>query len=328
MHAPILALAIGVLLAAVPAAAFEPRSGCIIASQVCEARISVRRSDNPGGIHLEIGQAYRVLGANTADATHLQIVVPGASPQQRWIGIDCGSATDVCEPDPVRTTTSTEPSHPENVLAVSWQPAFCEIYRRKPECRGQAPHRFDATAFTLHGLWPEPRSLEYCDVDPELVRLDETGRWDLLPRVDLDPAVREELAQAMPGVRSMLDRHAWIRHGSCYSRTADEYFGESLALLAELNASPVRALVASRIGEPLNVEQLRSAFDLAFGPGAGDRVAMDCDRVGRRRLVTGLRLNLSGEVTPDSALADLLAEADQSRGSCQEGIVDPAGWGG
>lgn len=327
MQAIVPALAVGLVLATLPAAAFEPRSGCILAERACLAPTSVRRSDNPGNVQLEIGQPYRLLGANKADATHLQIVVPGASPEQRWISIDCGRATGNCEPIAGQKTTPAATDQRENVLAVSWQPAFCEMHRRKPECRGQSPQRFDATNLTLHGLWPQPRSLEYCGVDPELVQIDEDGKWDLLPRVELDAAVQDELAQAMPGTRSMLDRHEWIRHGRCYSATADEYFKDSLALLAELNASSVRTLLASRTGRRLSLAQLRSAVDSAFGAGAGDRVAMDCDRVGSRTLVTGLRLNLMGDIAPKSGLAELLAGARPVGESCNEGIVDPAGSG-
>ena len=327
MQAIVFALAVGLVLVALPAAAFEPRSGCIVAEQSCEAPTSIRRSDNPGNVQLEIGQPYRWLGANKADATHLQIVVPSASPEQRWIPIDCGRVTESCEPVAGQKTTPAAAAQRENVLALSWQPAFCEMHRRKPECRGQSPQRFDATNLTLHGLWPQPRSLEYCDVEPELVQIDEDGRWDLLPQVELDAAVRDELARAMPGTRSMLDRHEWIRHGRCYSATADGYFRDSLALLAELNASSVRTLVASRIGRRLSLAQLRSAVDSAFGAGAGDRVAMDCDRVGSRTLVTGLRLNLMGDIAPDSGLAELLARARPAGESCSEGIVDTAGPG-
>ena len=39
------------------------------------------------------------------------------------------------------------------VLAVSWQPGFCETRPRLPECRSQKKSRYDATHFALHGLW-------------------------------------------------------------------------------------------------------------------------------------------------------------------------------
>ena len=43
------------------------------------------------------------------------------------------------------------------VLALSWQPAFCEGRPDKSECRTQTQNRFDANNFVLHGLWPNQR---------------------------------------------------------------------------------------------------------------------------------------------------------------------------
>ena len=191
----------------------------------------------------------------------------------------------------------------------------------KPECDGQTV----ALAFTLHGLWPQPDTLAYCDVDATEVAIDRRGRWDLLPAIEVDEATRAALDQAMPGAQSMLDRHEWIKHGTCYSQSAEEYFDEALRLLAELNASVVRELVVSRIGRSVRLDEVRASFDSAFGQGAGRRVAMDCDRAGRRTLVAGLNLNLSGEITADTGLADLLAMAPVAAGSCREGVVDQPG---
>ena len=67
------------------------------------------------------------------------------------------------------------------VLAISWQPAFCETRPEKPECDSQTPDRFDAANFALHGLWPQPRSRDYCGVDEATVRTDEDGDWHELP---------------------------------------------------------------------------------------------------------------------------------------------------
>ena len=174
-------------------------------------------------------------------------------------------------------------------------------------------------------MWPQPDTLAYCDVDATEVAIDRRGRWDLLPAIEVDEATRAALDQAMPGAQSMLDRHEWIKHGTCYSQSAEEYFDEALRLLAELNASVVRELVVSRIGRSVRLDEVRASFDSAFGQGAGRRVAMDCDRAGRRTLVAGLNLNLSGEITADTGLADLLAMAPVAAGSCREGVVDQPG---
>ena len=85
------------------------------------------------------------------------------------------------------------------ILAVSWQPAFCETATGKPECRSQSRDRFDATHFTLHGLWPRD---EYCGVPDRHETADRDGRWSALPEVELTPALRRKLDTAMPGTLS------------------------------------------------------------------------------------------------------------------------------
>jgi ribonuclease I len=77
----------------------------------------------------------------------------------------------------------------------------------------------------------------------------------------------------MPGTQSFLDRHEWIRHGTCYGRGDPQtYFQEALSLLDEVNGSAVQTLFASNIGKEITVGEVRTTFDTAFGSGAGDRV--------------------------------------------------------
>ena len=49
------------------------------------------------------------------------------------------------------------PNSIEYVLAASWQPAFCATSagQGKAECVSQTADRFDATHFSIHGLWPD-----------------------------------------------------------------------------------------------------------------------------------------------------------------------------
>lgn len=212
------------------------------------------------------------------------------------------------------------------VLAASWQAAFCETRPNKPECRSQTANRYDATHFALHGLWPQPRDNIYCDVNKGIVAVDKAGRWRDLPRIGLSDQTRETLDKVMPGARSYLDRHEWIKHGTCYSPgDPQEYFAESLSLLEQLNASPVRSLFVVRTGKVVTRDQIAAAFDEAFGAGAGDRVELVCRQDGMRQLIVELRINLSGEITPDSALADLIGTAQRRRNDCQAGLIDGVG---
>lgn len=214
-----------------------------------------------------------------------------------------------------------------SVLAVSWQPAFCETRPEKPECASQTADRFDATHLSLHGLWPQPRDNVYCRVDPVDRAADEAGRWGNLPPIGLTVGTRAALERAMPGSRSFLHRHEWTKHGTCYGTSPETYFADSLRLLAELNASAVRSLLADGIGRVVTGRAIRERFDAAFGAGAGNRVELVCRRVGARRLLVEMRIGLAGPVAQSRGLAELLAGAPERRPGCGSGIVDRAGVG-
>ncbi len=211
------------------------------------------------------------------------------------------------------------------VLAISWQPAFCETRPDRPECESQTADRFDAGAFALHGLWPQPRSRDYCGVDAETVRTDEQGDWQDLPAPTLSAALTAALAEAMPGTQSGLERHEWIKHGTCYDGDAEAYFADSLAMLEAINASDVAGLFAGAIGQSLTQAEIRAAFDAEFGPGAGQRVRLSCIEDGNRRLINELTIGLTGDIDGPESLADRLLDARPTDGGCKGGMVDPVG---
>jgi ribonuclease T2 len=211
------------------------------------------------------------------------------------------------------------------VLAASWQPAFCETKPDKVECQTQTPERFDASHFALHGLWPQPRSVGYCRVEQPQVEDDKAGRWDQLPAVTLEPATAEELNKVMPGTQSHLERHEWTKHGTCFGAAADEYFADALALMRALNGSAVQQLFESHAGQFLSFADIGKAFDQSFGMGAGRRVRMQCARDNGRLVISELTIGLTGHITPQSSLADLIAAAQPTKSECPGGIVDVAG---
>ncbi len=213
------------------------------------------------------------------------------------------------------------------VLAVSWQPGFFESRPAVPECATQTADRFDASHLALHGLWPEPRDNVYCGVDPGQRAVDEAGEWSRLPAIGLTAATREALERTMPGSRSFLHRHEWLKHGTCHGGSPETYFADSLRLMAELNASPVRALMAGSIGRAVTGRSIRDRFDAAFGAGAGRRVGIVCRRVGARRLIVELRISLRGPLEPERDLRALLADAPEREPGCTSGIVDRVGTG-
>ena len=317
-----LTLAAGLLaLTTVPAAAFEARQGCFVADQACQATPKV---SGGAGVALEPGQSYRLLGANKADATHFQIRLPSASPSDRWVAVSCGHTLNSCEASPGGPTPPTKSASREYVLSLSWQPAFCQTHQTKPECKSEPSDGFEASNLTLHGLWPQDG--EYCGVGPDAKRADAAGRWTDLPAVPLTPENRKALEAVMPGTESALERHEWTRHGTCSGASPDVYFANAVRLVREVDGSPVRDLFAEHVGQELTVDQIRSAFDSAFGEGTGQHVGVVCYGKGNGRLITEVRVYLAGEVTDTTPFKQLLANAPKAPESCPSGKVDPVGF--
>ena len=211
------------------------------------------------------------------------------------------------------------------VLAVSWQPSFCETRPQRPECRSQTAARFDAEHFTLHGLWPQPRGSVYCGLSEAEESEMRDRRWSRLPAVPLSEDTRRALDRAMPGTQSNLQRHQWMKHGTCYAVEPETYFRHALMLLGELNGSAVRDFFVESIGERITADEVRRRFDAAFGSAAGDRVVVRCREDGQRRLITELQIHLRGPLDDESRLGERMAAAGTRGTGCRGGIVDPVG---
>ncbi|UOM34183.1 ribonuclease [Acuticoccus sp. I52.16.1] len=331
-----LAGALALLATATAAAAGPPVDGVFEARQACPAVRSIRSGANPGDVRTAPGTRYRALELNRPGGDHLRVEVPGA-PQltARWVPLSCGTLQ---ERDAARGAAEAPPRHdpPElragagaastsNVLAVSWQSAFCEIAPRRGECRALARGRIGAAAarFSIHGLWPDAG--EYCGPAGAAAR--DARRWSDLPPVPLRRATVSALAPLMPGMLSHLERHEWYSHGTCYNADADEYFADTVALVEALNASPVRAAMLDNVGRTIDTAVIGAAFDAAFGPGARRRVTFECDRdpdSGRTVLVE-LRIALRGEITADPDLGALIRAAPTRGHGCRRATIDPPG---
>lgn len=308
-----------------PAAAEMPADGAFLASKSCPALQSIRKETNPGSVMVEPGQSYAIIAKNQKKPTHYRIEVPGAEPSARWVEASCGRMEKAAAPQkkPEAKSAGRAPSY---VLAISWQPAFCEANPKKRECRSQTDSRFDASHFTLHGLWPQPGTNIYCGVSPAERSAATDGRWGDLPRLDLSLATQGGIERVMPGSQSFLDRYEWIKHGTCYPvRDAETYYRDSLRLIEAVNASPVRDLIARSIGKEVSARQIRAAFDEAFGDGAGERVRIACREDGGRRLIAELTIGLRGDIPGGAAFADLILASGPTDPGCPGGIVDAVG---
>ncbi len=324
-----------------------PLRGYFIAFEDCEAN-KKKTSDNPGNIKLEPLRAYEMIGQNNTPGTHYQVKVVGAPvTEARWVPMTCGAYAPqdqlvIAGNGGANNDESNGlvPNSIENVLAASWQPGFCATRagQSKTECRTQTADRPDARQFSIHGLWPDNLHDKaifpcYCDKGRPVSC---GGSSQAVRSIELSDSIRERLQVLMPGFASGLHLHEWTKHGSCYEddqtedkgADPDEYYGDTMALLEQLNNSEVRALFEANIGNVLTLEQVQQAFQEAFGDGAGERFHMVCNthRGTGDTIIAELWISLTGHIRPDSNLGELILasptrDVSSSRSPCARGLV-------
>lgn len=299
-----------------PAVALITFDGQFTATNACEALVSIRKGTNPGNVRLKPREIYQVVGKNKDIPSHYLVELTGANPPQRWVATSCLNVANL----PDETNIIPVPVGKDYLLAISWQPAFCEGKPDKTECKilAQNPSRPEATNFALHGLWPQPKDNIYCGVSRSDRALDgdksiDNGSkrdWSKLPAIeqDLSPETWQKLQAVMPGTLSYLHRHEWIKHGTCYQGTPEEYYSESIALLEAFNKSPVQQLFANHIGRQLAIQAIDQAL-AAFGAQTGDKVEVKCDN----SLLGELWINLKGDIALDTPVSNLLVNSPSAK---------------
>ena len=319
------------LLAAAAAQASVPVHGDLTATDACEAFQSYRKGTNPGDVRLEVGKIYPIFELNVRDdALWMRLRVEGASPIERWVSIDCGVATIISggssggsgvttggntggntggSGDPCGTA-GHEDSY---VLALSWQPAFCETKPDKPECAVTDPAAYQAGNFTLHGLWPNKNDCGthygFCGSYKKMVR-----PFCDYAEVSMQDETRTALGIVMPSAAhgSCLQRHEWHKHGTCQTAwDADAYFKISMRLLAEVTASPLGVFVSQNVGKTVETEAFLGKVDEAFGPGARDRVRLKC----KGGNLVDLYIYLPKDMPEGEPLSALIQKGPQSGGN-------------
>ncbi len=319
-----MAVAMGWLSGAAPASAATPAT--LTATRPCPAWQSIHSHANPGAQTLVVGRRYPVLAGNRPQPSFWQVRIDGAQPAARWVAVACGTTDSTPAPAPAPAAPPPAGGNSggmlaTHLLALSWEPNFCATMAQKAECRAMTATSPDARHLSLHGLWPEPNGRFYCGVAPALQQADGNRQWDQLPAPDLAPATRAALAAVMPGTQSGLERHEWIKHGTCFGTSADAYFARAAGLVNAINRSAVDALVGRDAGGQLSAAALRTAFDAAFGAGAGARVQMKCNN----GVVTEIDLWLAGDVAGSAPLGDLLRAARPYPAGCAGGRLGRVG---
>jgi ribonuclease T2 len=236
------------------------------------------------------------------------------------------------------TTSQAEPMKREAgrvdyyVLALSWQPAFCEFHTDKPECQTQDDTRYDAKSLALHGLWPSVRGdtrheYEFCGVSRDIKEKDRERAWCSLPALSLAEPVRQRLTTLMPGTRSCLERHEWFRHGACSGLSENEYFDKALALTEQLAKTNFQAYIAKNIGKRVNLKSLLNEFEKDYGPGSSRALILQCESKHGVSMLTEVHFYLKKDALDTPLSGAALVRADEKeKGGCKKQLaIDPAG---
>lgn len=213
-------------------------------------------------------------------------------------------------------------------LAVSWQPAFCESHRGKPECKITDSTVYQASHFTLHGLWPNKRE---CGVDYGLCgqyKKPARSFCDYAP-VPMTAETIKNLREIMPSVAggSCLDRHEWYKHGTCQTDwNADGYFDTAVRLVKEFNDTGIAEFMKQNTGKTVATEEFFNVVNQSLGKNASKRLSLGCDRQGN---LVDVFINLPKQIPDKVALATLIQQAPESvNNRCGESFnVDAIGYG-
>lgn len=216
------------------------------------------------------------------------------------------------------------------ILALSWQPAFCERNAGRPECRDLDRGDFAATNLSLHGLWPNGAGGDhpfYCGVAAADRNRDQDGDWCELSATGADRATQSDLARLMPGSQSCLDRHEWTKHGTCTGLGGDAYFDAAARLVLEVQTTQLSERLRAAIGRTVSRRVLLEAFERDFGGGAATALEITCRRSGGRAYLAEIRIALRPEAIDKPLSRNLLfLDGPAPKGNCPaEVFIDPAG---
>jgi len=281
------------------------------AIEECPAYNNMRHSINTNGIKLKKGKQYRVIEHRRGQ---ILILIKGEKIAQRWVDEKCFSSN-----------LSTKQSTPkkmakQNLLAISWQNAFCQIHQYRKECKSMKRGDFASSHFVLHGLWPQPYNNQYCNVSKKEIGMDKNKQWNRLSRLNLTSEVREELKKYMTGYSSNLHLHEWIKHGTCYGTNADRYYRDAIELLKQINNSKVQKFFEQNVGKVVKLKEIRDIFNSEFGVGTGDKVVMNC----QKGLITELWLYIGSDINSD--LKTLFKYGTPKKSKCVRGKIDEVGF--
>lgn len=289
------------LLFSTPLHASEPAQGSFQASQACEAYQSFRKGSNPGQVKLVPGTRYDIREVNDKSQEWLRIEVPGAGEPLRWVRADCGTAEGLAAAAPrsrgkQQQACNIPDQHDSYVLAITWQPGFCEHvpYKgRKPECDSMADGRLVVANLTLHGLWPNRKE---CGI--------RYGSCSSTP-IDLRQDTLEFVRPWMPNFHFGNDfgNYEWKKHGTCQSLDDDAYFRQAATAVKTVNDSAIGEYIRANIGGRISRQEFFRKVEAAAGNDKADNnFTLFCSG----KYLNEIRIELPRELRADGSIAELV----------------------
>jgi len=315
-------LLLAVLILCTSVTKVNATTGTVSVIQSCEAYQSFRKKTNPGKVLISNGQTYTYKEVNiTSDHTKYRIVIKGAKPVLRWIDGRCVKPlaqksrkkhfNQVNKSNKGSYRCTTVPGLADsNILALSWQSAFCESKHDKAECQVRDPNSFQANNFTLHGLWPNRDNCNrqtgyygYCGALKT-----KPQQFCGYPTLDLNDKTRTQLEINMPSAAhgTCLQRHEWYKHGTCQTQMdVSQYYDFAIKLQQELNHSGIAQLMAENVGKRVASADFFKLFDKAFGAGAHQKLQLKC----KSGDLVDVYINLPKDLDQKNSLKALLGQA-------------------
>ncbi|KTD34584.1 ribonuclease T2 family protein [Legionella israelensis] len=283
-------------------------SGYFEANQSCPAFLSKNKKTNPNDLHVEKQQRYTLREINRLSPDWLRIEIPVQSSSFRWVHAECGQFQyQIQENGDCEMKPGLADSY---VLALSWQPAFCQTYgyeAGKPECLNLSETSYASHHMTLHGLWPNQKacgqSYSYCGVAPQ------KNHCSYAP-VELGPVVATHLKELMPSYAfgSCLERHEWNKHGSCQVLSSDDYFSLAMRLAREADNSTMGEYLRENRGLSIKQQQLRQKIQEAFGQNADQKIYLGC----KNGMLVDIFIQLPVLIPEQQPLSVLIADAPKT----------------
>ncbi len=246
----VLGLTLMLAMFQIDAAASEAATGTFVASRSCDAYLSFRKGINPGTARTAPGAEYDIHEVNDKDRAWLRVEMRGINEPLRWVAAECGVVKGL-QPTSAGLVGGTFPAsggqcnvagrQDSYVLAVSWQPGFCEHVKYdgiKPECDRMADGSLVVSNLTVHGLWP---NLHQCGT-----KYGSCG--------DSDPELSEDtisyISPWMPNFfyERVFGNYEWKKHGTCSGMNSDMYFRRAVDSVKLLNESAAGRYLTENIG--------------------------------------------------------------------------------